>query len=193
MGAVISGDFAGWNTGLMYGGFWGLAIATFLMAVMYVCIVFTIAELSAALPHAGGFFSFTRNALGPTGGFICGLTDPIEYVITPAVIVYYIGGYMDKLVAGVPGLESVPSFIWWLLLLCYFCRRQYPGLVVSQQYDSPPKAPKLSPSISIRKRDKNPLNKLKPAVVRRCLLRPRFLKGTIVSGWVPLPKSRLAK
>lgn len=120
VGAVISGDFAGWNTGLMYGGFWGLAIATFLMAVMYVCMVFTIAELSAALPHAGGFFSFTRNALGPTGGFICGLTDTIEYVITPAVIVYYIGGYMDKLVAGVPGLESVPSFIWWLLFYSIF-------------------------------------------------------------------------
>ena len=66
VGAVISGDFAGWNTGLMHGGFWGLAIATFLMAIMYVCMVFTIAELSAALPHAGGFFSFTRNALGPT-------------------------------------------------------------------------------------------------------------------------------
>ena len=56
VGAVISGDFADWNTGLMHGGFWGLAIATFLMAIMYVCMVFTIAELSAALPHAGGFF-----------------------------------------------------------------------------------------------------------------------------------------
>ena len=53
VGAVISGDFAGWQTGLTLGGFWGLAIATLLMAVMYVCMVFTIAELSAALPHAG--------------------------------------------------------------------------------------------------------------------------------------------
>ena len=60
VGAVISGDFAGWEKGLLLGGFWGLATATLLMAVMYVCMVFTIAELSAALPHAGGFFSFTR-------------------------------------------------------------------------------------------------------------------------------------
>ena len=120
VGAVISGDFAGWNTGLKHGGFWGLAIATLLMAVMYVCMVFTIAELSAALPHAGGFFSFTRNALGPTGGFICGLTDTIEYVITPAVIVFFIGSYMQKLVDGVPGLESVPSFVWWLLFYAMF-------------------------------------------------------------------------
>ena len=87
VGAVISGDYFGWNFGLAAGGFWGLAIATVLMALMYTCMVFSIAELSSALPHAGGFYSFVRNAMGPTWGFICGVTDTIEYVITPAVIV----------------------------------------------------------------------------------------------------------
>lgn len=114
VGAVISGDFAGWSTGLTHAGFWGLLIATFLMAVMYVCMVFTIAELSAAMPHAGGFFSFTRSAFGPTGGFICGLTDTIEYVITPAVIVFFIGGYMQTLLPG-PPVE-----LWWLLYYLAF-------------------------------------------------------------------------
>ncbi|MEZ6046723.1 MAG: hypothetical protein R3C11_14330 [Planctomycetaceae bacterium] len=57
VGAVISRNYGGWNTGLAQGGFGGLAIGTVLMAVMYLCMVFTIAELSAALPHAGGFFS----------------------------------------------------------------------------------------------------------------------------------------
>ena len=36
VGAVISGDYFGWNIGLKAGGFWGLAIATLVMAVMYV-------------------------------------------------------------------------------------------------------------------------------------------------------------
>ncbi|MBD2460487.1 ethanolamine permease [Oscillatoria sp. FACHB-1407] len=109
VGAVISGDFSGWNFGLSAGGFGGLAIGTLLMAVMYVCMVFSIAELTAALPHAGGFYSFTRNAFGPLGGFICGVTDTIEYVITPAVVVFFIGAYMQTLIPGVP----VP--IWWIL------------------------------------------------------------------------------
>ena len=52
VGAVISGDYFGWNFGLEAGGFWGLALATIVMALMYVCMVFSIAELSAALPHA---------------------------------------------------------------------------------------------------------------------------------------------
>ena len=52
VGAVISGDFFGWNFGLSGGGFVGLAVATFLMATMYLCMVYSIAELSTALPHA---------------------------------------------------------------------------------------------------------------------------------------------
>jgi ethanolamine permease len=114
VGAVISGDFFGWNYGLKAGGFWGLAIATVLMALMYVCMVFSIAELSTALPHAGGFYSFVRNALGPTWGFVCGVTDTIEYVITPAVVVVGIGGYLHTLVPAVPG------YAWWLIAYSVF-------------------------------------------------------------------------
>lgn len=114
VGAVISGDFSGWNFGLGAGGFGGLAIGTFLMAAMYVCMVFSIAELTSALPHAGGFYSFTRNAFGPLGGFICGVTDTIEYVITPAVVVYFIGAYMQTLIPVVP----VP--VWWVAFYALF-------------------------------------------------------------------------
>ena len=121
VGAVISGDFFGWNLGLKYAGFNGLAIATVLMAVMYICMVFTIAELSAALPHAGGFFSFTRSALGPLGGFLCGLTATIEYVVTPAVIVVGIGGYLDAVVFTDPSQapEWLP-LVWWTLAYTIF-------------------------------------------------------------------------
>jgi len=107
VGAVISGDYFGWNFGLAVGGFGGLAIATLLMAVMYVCMVFSIAELSAALPHAGGFYSFARSALGPTAGFVCGVTDTIEYVLTPAVIVVGVGGYLSALLPSVS-----PEWLW---------------------------------------------------------------------------------
>lgn len=114
VGAVISGDFFGWNFGLAAGGFWGLALATIAMAIMYLCMVYSIAELSTALPHAGGFYSFTRNAFGPWGGFIVGITDLIEYIITPAVIVVGIGGYLNAL------FPSVPLWAWWLISYVIF-------------------------------------------------------------------------
>jgi ethanolamine permease len=121
VGAVISGDYYGWHFGLLSGGFWGMAAATCLMAIMYVCMVFSIAELSAALPHAGGFYSFVRQALGPTAGFVCGVTDTIEYVITPAVIVVGIGGYLNTLVFG--NAEAAPAwapYLWWMLMYSVF-------------------------------------------------------------------------
>lgn len=116
VGAVISGEFSGWNLGLAAGGFWGLAIATVLMAVMYVCMVFSIAELSSALPHAGGSYSFTRNAFGPLGGFLNGITDACEFVLTPAVVVYFIGGYLNTL----EPLKGVPVPVWWVLFYAVF-------------------------------------------------------------------------
>src|SRR3712207_4893266 len=64
---VISGDFAGWNFGLAEGGWGGLLIATILMAIMYTCMVFALAELSSTISTAGGGYGFGRRALGPWG------------------------------------------------------------------------------------------------------------------------------
>ena len=105
--AVISGDFFGWNYGLATGGFGGLLVATVLMAIMYICMVLCIAELSTALPFAGGFYAFTRNALGPGMAFVNTVTDIIEYVVTPAVVVISIAAYADNIV-------DLPNWIWWL-------------------------------------------------------------------------------
>jgi ethanolamine permease len=94
---VISGDFAGWNFGLAEGGWGGLLIATILMATMYTCLVFVLAELSSTIPTAGGGYSFARRAMGPLAGFMTGTAILIEYAIAPAAIVVFIGGYIESL------------------------------------------------------------------------------------------------
>jgi ethanolamine permease len=100
VGAVISGEYYGWNFGLGTGGFGGLLIAGALMAVMYYGLVYSIAEMSPALPHTGGAYSFARSAMGPWGGFLTGLAENMEYVITPAVVVGAIGLLMQEIVVG---------------------------------------------------------------------------------------------
>jgi ethanolamine permease len=123
--AVISGFFTGWNEGLGAGGFGGLAVATGLMAAMYLCMVYSIAELSAALPHAGGFFSFTRNAFGPLGGFICGVTDTIEYILAPAVVAVGISGYLRG------QFPDVAAYVWWLIAYGLFVAINVRGVSLS--------------------------------------------------------------
>ncbi|MFF0483290.1 ethanolamine permease [Streptomyces sp. NPDC004435] len=110
---VVSGDFSGWNIGLSEGGFGGLAIAMVLMGTMYACLVFSLAELSAILPTAGGGYGFARRALGTWGGFLTGTAILIEYVLAPAAISIFIGDYVESL--GLFGLESG----WPVYLVCF--------------------------------------------------------------------------
>ncbi|ADG92382.1 ethanolamine transporter [Arcobacter nitrofigilis DSM 7299] len=94
---VISGDFAGWNFGIAEAGWGGFAIAAALMAVMYFCLVLALAEMSAAIPAAGGGYSFARQVMGPAGGYLTGLAILIEYAIAPAAIVIFIGSAVEAL------------------------------------------------------------------------------------------------
>lgn len=94
---VISGDYAGWNFGLEQGGWGGLMIACLLMALMYTCMCFALAELATIAPTAGGGYGFARRAFGPWGGFLTGTAILIEYAIAPAAIAVFIGGYMKSL------------------------------------------------------------------------------------------------
>ncbi|EEZ81537.1 ethanolamine permease [Vibrio alginolyticus] len=99
---VISGDFAGWNFGIAQAGWGGFLIAAIAMAIMYFTLVLSLAEMSAAIPAAGGGYSFARQAMGPTGGFFTGLSVLIEYALAPAAIVIFIGSAVNELV-GIDG------------------------------------------------------------------------------------------
>ena len=106
---VISGDYAGWNFGLAQGGWGGMFIATLLMASMYLCMCFSLAELSSMIPTAGGGYGFTRTAFGPWGGFLTGTAILIEYAIAPAAIACFIGSYCQSLF-GIGGWVIYLSF-----------------------------------------------------------------------------------
>jgi ethanolamine permease len=110
VGAVISGDFFGWNYGFLAGGFGGLLAALSLITVLYVGLCFSLAELSAAMPHTGGAYSFARASMGPWGGYITGLAENMEYIFTPATIVVGIGGYLGAVFATPAACEP----LWWL-------------------------------------------------------------------------------
>ena len=109
VGAVISGHFSGWNFGFATGGWGGLLVAGILIAIMYTGLVFCIAEMSPALPHTGAAYSFARTAMGPWGGFITGLCENVEYVVTPAVIVTFIAAYVNSIFGFDPAFSPV---IW---------------------------------------------------------------------------------
>ena len=80
---------------------------------MYLAMVLGMAEMSSALPAAGGGYTFARRAMGPWGGFATGTAILIEYAIAPAAIATFIGGYVESL-----DLFDI-SDGWWVYLAVY--------------------------------------------------------------------------
>lgn len=126
VGAVISGHFSGWNLGLAVGGWGGMLVAAGIMAVMFLALSFCIAEMSASLPFSGGSYSFARMALGPFWGFVSGLCEHIEYVLTPAVICYFIGAYLGAILG-----PDVPSLVWWIGTYLLFMALNMAGVALT--------------------------------------------------------------
>ena len=126
VGAVISGHFSGWNLGLAVGGWGGMLVAAGIMAVMFLALSFCIAEMSASLPFNGGSYSFARMALGPFWGFVSGLCEHIEYVLTPAVICYFIGAYLGAILG-----PDVPPMVWWMGTYLLFMALNMAGVALT--------------------------------------------------------------
>ncbi len=130
VGAVISGHFSGWNLGLASGGWGGMFLATILVAIMYFGLTQSVAEMSPAVPHEGGAYSFARTAMGAWGGFFTGLVENLEFVLTPAVIVFFLSNYM----AGI--FETDPDMLpyWWFGFYTFFTVLNIVGVEMSFRF-----------------------------------------------------------
>ena len=135
--AVISGDFSGWNFGIDFAGFGGMLIAFAILVAMYYGLIFSIAEMSSAMPHTGGAYSFARSAMGPWGGLITGAAETIEYVATTAVIVFFSGSYVDAITSTLLGFSLVEQglgWVWWVILYAAFIGLNAAGANISFKF-----------------------------------------------------------
>lgn len=112
VGAVISGDYYGWNAGLALTGYWGYLVALAIMGLMYLGLSLVIGELGAAIPHTGGAYAYVRTALGKVWGYIAGVSVLLEFVFSPVAVALTVGAYVQVLFPNVPILLSAA--------ICYF-------------------------------------------------------------------------
>jgi ethanolamine permease len=131
--AVISGDFSGWNFGLDVGGFGGLLLATVVITIMYFGLCYSIAEMSPALPHTGGAYSFSRSAMGPWGGFVTGLAENIEYVVTTAVVGTFAAAYARPVFAELINLD-LDEMVWLVIFYVIFVGLNVIGIEATMRF-----------------------------------------------------------
>src|SRR6266480_2662493 len=78
VGVVITGEYFGWNPGLKEGGAVGMLLASLFVCALYLMWVLALAELSVAMPFAGGPLAYGRRAVGPWLGFVMGWSMFLE-------------------------------------------------------------------------------------------------------------------
>lgn len=83
-------------------------LALLLAGLVFVCTVLTYAELSAAMPEAGGSCSFARHAFNDLVSFIAGWALLLDYIVTIAISAYTVGPYLSYFF---PALKSVSGNI----------------------------------------------------------------------------------
>ncbi|WP_026677993.1 ethanolamine permease [Fictibacillus gelatini] len=117
VGMVISGQYFGWNYGFHEGGVVGLIVAAVIVTIFYTTFIFSYAELSTSIPHAGGPSAYARRAMGPFGGYIAGIACLLEFVFAPPAIAVSTGAYIHFLISGVnPVYATVGVFIFFILI-----------------------------------------------------------------------------
>ncbi|KXS09822.1 amino acid transporter [Gonapodya prolifera JEL478] len=112
--AVMSGWWTVWTAGLPYG--WGSLMLSFLvMASGFWTSSLCWAELTSALPFAGGPTTWGNAAFGSIGGTIMGQLNLTFWILTTASAYVAIGGYISS-VAGVSINWAVSSLVILILI-----------------------------------------------------------------------------
>jgi ethanolamine permease len=81
--------------------------------------MFSYAELSTAIPHAGGASEYASRALGKFGGFFAGFSCLVEFLFATPAIAISIGAYINFLVPAVPAvLAAVVAYAIFVFINC---------------------------------------------------------------------------
>jgi ethanolamine permease len=94
VGAVITGEYFGWNLGLKGNGPVAMIVASLVVCLLYLTWVLALSELSVALPFAGGPLAYGRRAADPSLGFVMGWSMFLECQFATIATVLATGGYI---------------------------------------------------------------------------------------------------
>jgi ethanolamine permease len=94
VGVVVAGAYFGWNLGLKDNGPVAMLIASLIVSLLYLTWVLALAELSVAMPFAGGPLAYGRRAGSPLLGFVMGWSMFLECLFAAISTALATGGYI---------------------------------------------------------------------------------------------------
>lgn len=105
---VIGGQYFCWNAGIA-AGLYSYFIAYLLIGTAYIALCCCTAEITGALPFAGGAYGLARCTLGFYPAFMIGCCEALEYMAYVSVSTI---AFIDLLVDTVLELKSYRPLLW---------------------------------------------------------------------------------
>lgn len=97
----------------------GFAVSTIIVTIFYTTFMFTYAELSTAIPHAGGPSEYASRAMGNFGGYLAGFSCLVEFLFATPAIALSIGAYIHYLIPAVPVvLAATAVYLIFVIINC---------------------------------------------------------------------------
>ncbi|RLN32339.1 hypothetical protein BBJ28_00022510, partial [Nothophytophthora sp. Chile5] len=105
---VIGGQYFCWNTGIS-AGLYSFLIGYFLVGFAYVALCCCTAEITGALPFAGGAYGLARCTLGFYPAYMIGCCEALEYIayVSTSTI-----SFIDLIVNSIPALAPYRPLLW---------------------------------------------------------------------------------
>jgi ethanolamine permease len=136
VGVVITGAYFGWNLGLKDNGPIAMLIASLIVCLLYLTWVLALAELSVAMPFAGGPLAYGRRAFGPPFGFLMAWSMFLECQFATIATALATGGYVAFLLnpdspdAGVRVAVGLATVVIFFLLQAWGVKEQSVAMMV---------------------------------------------------------------
>jgi ethanolamine permease len=108
MSTVLAGHYMSWNLGLL-GGLYTFLIVYVIVALAYVTFCCCVAEITSALPFAGGSYGIARCTLGFFPAYLIGCAEALEYIASVAIVTIYM---TDIIAASLPSLDHYKPLVW---------------------------------------------------------------------------------
>jgi ethanolamine permease len=131
VGAVIAGEYFGWNLGLKDNGPVAMLVASLVVCLLYLPWVLALIELSVAMPFAGGPLAYGCRAVGPWCGFVMAWSMLLECQFATIAVALVCGGSVGFLVnPQEPGLV-VPTAAALVTVVVFFLLQAWGARVQS--------------------------------------------------------------
>src|SRR5947209_4700839 len=136
VGGVIAGVYFGWNLGLKDNGPVAMLIGSLIVCLLYLTWVLALAELTVAMPFAGGPLAYGRRTVDSSLGFVMGWSMILEAQFATIATALATGGYVaflldpDKPNPTVRLWASLATIVLFCLLQAWGVKEQSLAMVI---------------------------------------------------------------